>query len=132
MDDPALEAIRQKRMAELGGASGMGGMDPSSQAAQAQEQEAKKAAMEEQRTTMLQQVLQPAARERLSRISLVKPEKARKVEDMILSMASRGQIGERVSENQLIGWLEQINEKSETKTKVVVSRRRNIMDDDDW
>ena len=42
------------------------------------------------------QVLLPAARERLARIALVKPEKARGVEDLVLQAAQRGQIVERV------------------------------------
>lgn len=42
------------------------------------------------------QVLLPAARERLARIALVKPDKARGVEDLVLQAAQRGQIVERV------------------------------------
>eukprot|EP00238_Polyblepharides_amylifera_P002844 CAMPEP_0196584992 /NCGR_PEP_ID=MMETSP1081-20130531/49272_1 /TAXON_ID=36882 /ORGANISM="Pyramimonas amylifera, Strain CCMP720" /LENGTH=130 /DNA_ID=CAMNT_0041906397 /DNA_START=73 /DNA_END=465 /DNA_ORIENTATION=+ len=130
MDDPALEAIRQKRMEELMGSGGSGGGN--SVEAQ-QEQQERKRAMEDQRSSMLAQVLLPAARERLSRISIVKPEKARQVENMILGRAQRGQIGERVGEDQLIKFLEQMNEEtSETKTKVTVNRRRDIMNDDDW
>jgi programmed cell death protein 5 len=45
---------------------------------------------------MLHAVMQPAARERLARIALVKPDKARGVENMILGAAQRGQLGERV------------------------------------
>ena len=41
-------------------------------------------------------MLLPAARERLARIALVKPEKARGVEDLVLQAAQRGQIVERV------------------------------------
>eukprot|EP00242_Pyramimonas_sp_CCMP2087_P014949 CAMPEP_0198210070 /NCGR_PEP_ID=MMETSP1445-20131203/19058_1 /TAXON_ID=36898 /ORGANISM="Pyramimonas sp., Strain CCMP2087" /LENGTH=143 /DNA_ID=CAMNT_0043884035 /DNA_START=57 /DNA_END=488 /DNA_ORIENTATION=+ len=143
MDDPQLEAIRQQRMAQLGAQGGMpaaampagampegmsGGGDPQQQEAQ---QEQKKA-QDQQRAQMLQTVLQPAARERLTRISLVKPEKARKVEDMILKMAQGGKLGEPVSENQLIKWLEQITEGADTKAKVTLARRRDIFDDNDW
>uniref|UniRef100_A0A7S0RRG1 Programmed cell death protein 5 n=1 Tax=Pyramimonas obovata TaxID=1411642 RepID=A0A7S0RRG1_9CHLO len=128
MDDPQLEAIRQQRMAQLGA---QGGEMPDQQQMQAQEEQ--KRAMEEQRAQMLQAFLQPAARERLTRISLVKPEKARKVEDMVLTMAQRGQLGGPVDEKQLIKWLEQISGGGEEKAKVTINhRRRNIMDDDDW
>ena len=41
-------------------------------------------------------MLLPAARERLARIALVKPDKARGVEDLVLQAAQRGQIVERV------------------------------------
>ncbi len=46
------------------------------------------------------QVLLPAARERLARIALVKPDKARGVEDLVLQAAQRGQIVERARPTQ--------------------------------
>ncbi|KAK3243307.1 hypothetical protein CYMTET_47028 [Cymbomonas tetramitiformis] len=128
MDDPELEAIRQKRMQELMAAQGGGGgMDPEAQAQKADQQRAQ----EEQRANMLASVLSPQARERLARIALVKPDKARKVEDMVIGMAQKGKIQERVSEDQLIHWLEQINEQTQTKTKVQICRRRSAFDDED-
>ncbi|KAL3161992.1 hypothetical protein ABBQ38_009068 [Trebouxia sp. C0009 RCD-2024] len=84
---------------------------------------------EDRRQTMLNQVLQPSARERLARIALVKPDKAKGVENMVLQMAQRGQLNEKVSENRLIGLLEQVNEQSSTKTKVTIQRRRALDDD---
>lgn len=55
----------------------------------------------------------------MGRISLVKAEKARAVEDMILRAAQSGQLAEKVDENKLIQLLEQIAEK-QTKTKITV------------
>lgn len=55
--------------------------DPNMQRAQ---QEEMKKAQEEQREAFLQQVLTPGARERLNRIALVKPEKARQVQESII------------------------------------------------
>eukprot|EP01113_Clastostelium_recurvatum_P037555 TRINITY_DN5503_c0_g1_i1.p1 TRINITY_DN5503_c0_g1~~TRINITY_DN5503_c0_g1_i1.p1 ORF type:complete len:121 (-),score=9.29 TRINITY_DN5503_c0_g1_i1:178-501(-) len=81
-NDPELEAIRARRMAEMqgkGGAAGgmpMGGA-PSAESAQ-REAAARKDA-EERRQMILTQILNPAARERLSRIKLVKPDLARQV-----------------------------------------------------
>jgi len=46
----------------------------------------------------------------VSRIALVKPEKARGVENMLLALAQRGQLGEPVSDAQLLGMLEKVNE----------------------
>jgi hypothetical protein len=54
----------------------------------------------------------------VARISLVKPDKARAVEDMLLMAARRGQIQEKVSEARLIELLEQVSEQTEKKTKV--------------
>ncbi|KAK9826281.1 hypothetical protein WJX74_005659 [Apatococcus lobatus] len=91
MADPELERIRQKRMQELMGGQGGGEMTPEAQ----QQKEEQRQSQEEQRRMMLAALLQPAARERLNRIALVKPDKARGIEDTLLRMAQRGQISER-------------------------------------
>lgn len=127
-DDPELEAIRQRRMAELMGKGGEGG--GMTQEAQQQQEEAKQAASE-RRQQMLLQILQPGARERLSRIALVKPEKKQMVENLILQMAQRGQITEKVSEEKLIQLLGQVNEQTATTSKITMQRRRPVWDDDD-
>lgn len=126
--DPELEAIRQRRMAELQAKYG-GGQAPASAEEQAAQEEAK-AAAEEQRRGMLLALLQPSARDRLARISLVKPDKARAIEDIIIQAARRGQLGEKVSEERLIELLEQVNERTQSKTKVTIQRRRAFDDDD--
>eukprot|EP00951_Prasinocladus_malaysianus_P041872 scaffold499897_cov36-Prasinocladus_malaysianus.AAC.1 len=117
MADSELEAIRQRRMAELMAQQGEGGYsggDPNKQ----QQEEERKQAEEERRQSMLVSIMTTDARERLSRIALVKPEKARGIENMILQMAQRGQLGgSRISEDQLISMLEQINEQHSSKTK---------------
>jgi len=65
--------------------------------------------MEERRNFILAQVTEPDARERLSRIALVKPEKARQIEDMIIRAAQSGGLSSKVDEQKLIQLLEQIN-----------------------
>ncbi|CAI9087918.1 OLC1v1022119C2 [Oldenlandia corymbosa var. corymbosa] len=57
----------------------------------------------------------------VARIALVKPEKARGVEDVIIRAAQMGQIAEKVSEERLITLLEQINTQTTKQTKVTVS-----------
>ncbi|KAL8260211.1 hypothetical protein R6Q59_028164 [Mikania micrantha] len=54
----------------------------------------------------------------VARIALVKPEKARGVEDVVLRAAQMGQIVEKVSEEKLISLLEQINTQTTKQTKV--------------
>ncbi|KAE8647741.1 hypothetical protein IC582_017769 [Cucumis melo] len=128
MNDPELEAIRQRRMQELMAQRGMGSQNnPEQQKAQ---EEARSEA-EERRQMMLSQILSMQARERLSRIALVKPEKARGVEDVILRAAQMGQIVEKVSEERLITLLEQINNQTTKQTKVTIQRRRSVLEDDD-
>ncbi|EYU43286.1 hypothetical protein ABFS82_08G132100 [Erythranthe guttata] len=128
MADPELEAIRQRRMQELMAQRGMGsgGQDPEKQKAQ---EEAKMEA-EEQRQLMLTRILTPEARARLARIALVKPDKARGVEDVILRAAQMGQIVEKVSEERLISLLEQINTQTTKETKVTIKRRQSVLDDE--
>lgn len=132
MEDPELDAIRQRRMGELmarqGGAPG-GAAAPSPE--EQEQQEAAKQAAEEQRRSMLVAVLMPEARERLARIALVKPDKARSVENMILAAAQRGAITEKVSEERLRGMLEQISERDSKQSKITIQRRRPMFDEDD-
>ena len=94
-------------------------------------------AQEEQRTHMLQACITNGARERLARIALVKPEKARAVEDSVLKMEQRGQIAEPVSEDRLVAMLEGSGGGSEGRGgggrgPKITFQRRNMLDDDDW
>ncbi|MFS7905484.1 putative PDCD5-like superfamily protein [Helianthus anomalus] len=116
--DPELEPIRQRRMQELMAQRG-GGSQQTPEQPKAQE-EAKSEA-DERRQMMLSQILSSQARERLSSIALVKPEKARGVEDVILRAAQMGQIVGKVSEEKLISLLEQIHTQTTKQTKVTVS-----------
>ncbi|GAA5841750.1 hypothetical protein JCM3766R1_005169 [Sporobolomyces carnicolor] len=112
--DGDLEAIRAKRMAELQGASS-GGASAASRmpsapgsaapgAAGGEDQAAKMAAEEEQMRTIMRQILSNEARER----RLVKPERARAIEQLLMRMAQGGQLRGRVSEEQLIDVLDQV------------------------
>ncbi|RXH99007.1 hypothetical protein DVH24_011332 [Malus domestica] len=140
--DPELEAIRQRRMQELmaqHGVGGSGGQQQNPEQHKANE-DAKREA-EERRQMMLSQIVSGEARERIARIALVKPEKARGVEDVILRAAQMGQIVEKkqsahyfsfqVSEEKLISLLEQINNQTNKQTKVTIQRRRSVLEDDD-
>ncbi|KAG8365595.1 hypothetical protein BUALT_Bualt18G0122100 [Buddleja alternifolia] len=129
MADPELEAIRQRRMQELMAQRGGGSANHESPEQQNAQEEAKREA-EERRQLMLTQILTSEARARLARIALVKPDKARGVEDVILRAAQTGQIVEKVSEERLITLLEQINTQTTKETKVTIRRRPSVLDDD--
>ncbi|KAI8814818.1 PDCD5-related protein [Cladochytrium replicatum] len=124
-----LEQLRAQQGAPDAGASpaagapggGTGGADDA----------AKRAQMEEMRRGMLVQILSNEARERLSRVSIVKPEKARAVEDYLLKLAQSRQLSGKVAEGQLIELLEQISNQGKTENKIVYNRRRSDSDDDD-
>ena len=111
---------------------------------------------EAQRDSMLAQLLTSEARERcmflsvskqtlsffftflclfsslaVSRVALVKPEKARAVGDMIIQSAMTGRIGGRVDEDELIRILEQVSAQFDKQVTVKFVRRRDFDDDDD-
>ncbi|CDO68863.1 hypothetical protein BN946_scf185000.g6 [Trametes cinnabarina] len=96
------------RAAQGGGGNAQGGED-----------QAKREAEEQMRRDMLATILEPAARERLARIAL------------------SGQLRGRVSEEQLIGLLDQIDgaqSKGAPKKGAIVfhHRKGGFDDDDDW
>ncbi|KAK4053495.1 hypothetical protein OIV83_001662 [Microbotryomycetes sp. JL201] len=112
---------------------------PAGGAPDAEEAAQRQQAAEEQRRAVISQILDPEARERLSRIALVRPERARGIEDLLVRMAQSGQLRGRVSEEQLIGVLDQI-EAGEKKQrggadsgagKIIFNRRKGLDDSDD-
>ena len=122
-----------------GGGEGMAGMPPGMMggmdgAAKAKEQQEKQKAADEQRAQILKAVLTPGARERLANIAMVKADKARRIEDMIITQAGRGVIDGVLEEEQLIQMLESISEaenKGKGTGKITIQRKR-MDDDDDW
>ncbi|WFD29003.1 hypothetical protein MSPP1_000007 [Malassezia sp. CBS 17886] len=155
MSDPELDAIRRARLAQLresappsgaytdilsmsnfpgDGAPELPHAGKAPSGAGDAEHEEQRAQQEEMKRQMLSQILDPDARERLSRISLVKPQKASAVQDILLQMARSGQVRQRVSEAQLISLLDQIDQSSASDGpgKITVARKKNPADDDDW
>ncbi|XP_027749341.1 programmed cell death protein 5 [Empidonax traillii] len=96
--------------------------DPSQQEAKQREAEI--------RNTILAQVLDQAARARLSNLALVKPDKAKAVENYLIQMARFGQLAGKVSEQGLIEILEKVSQQTEKKTTVKFNRRR-VLDSDE-
>jgi programmed cell death protein 5 len=103
----------------------------SQQQVQAQQaQQEKLAKQEEARQQMLESLLLGEAKERLNRIRLVKPEKVRQVEDLIIQLAQQRQLGGPVSDQQLCQLLERVSEGEQTKE--VKFAHRGKKDDDAW
>ncbi|KAK4700500.1 programmed cell death protein 5, partial [Phenoliferia sp. Uapishka_3] len=76
----------------------------------------------------------------VSRIALVRPERAKSIEALLMRMAQGGQLRGQVSEDQLIGVLDQVEAaerggkggKQESKAgKIVFSRKQRLDDSDD-
>lgn len=125
MADDELAAIRAKRMEEL--QSQYGGQN----AAQMQQQQEAMKRDAEMRNSMLSQILEQGARARLNSIALVKPEKAKMMEGMLIQMARSGQIAGKLSESQLVSLLKDISEQTQKKTTVKFNRKRIDDSDDD-
>ena len=65
----------------------------------------------------------------MNRIRIVKPDKARQIEDGLIRMAQYGHIRERLDENALIPLLEQFNKQTQKETKITFTRRTHDFDD---
>ena len=96
MDD--LEALRQKRMAELQARQQQAGAQQDAQAAEAaQAAAAEEAAIDR----VLQKVLEPEARERLTRIRMSRPELADAVARQLVTLAQGGRLQRRLTDEDL-------------------------------
>jgi programmed cell death protein 5 len=88
----------------------------------------------EQRASILTQILDPAAADRLGRIRLVKESRAIDIENRLLMLAQSGQLRQKVTEEQLkelLGAIAENQRKEEEEHKIVISRRKGGWDDDD-
>lgn len=132
MEEDDLAAIRARRMAELqGGRSLGGGGGPGNAQAQQQAAQEKQEQMKDMKNSILSQVLSQEARARLNTIMLAKPSKGAQIEASIVRMAQTGQVSGKMSEQDLIGLLEQFSEHiASTKTTVKFDRRRAALDSD--
>ncbi|KAL8944281.1 MAG: hypothetical protein Q9216_000576 [Gyalolechia sp. 2 TL-2023] len=91
--------------------------------------------LEEARTSILSQILQPEAADRLGRIRLVKESRATDIENRLIMLARSGQLRAKVTEEQLKELLGAVAENNERDGipggTIVVSRRKGEWDDDD-
>ncbi len=97
MDD--LEAARRRRLAELQAQQARAtGQDPAAQAQAAAQQAASEEAAIER---LLQQVLEPEARERLQRIRMSRPDLATEVTRQLAGLVQAGRLARRVGDEDL-------------------------------
>jgi programmed cell death protein 5 len=102
--DPEIDELRRRKMVEL--------------QAQAQEQQRQAEArrqFEVQKRAIVQKILTPEARSRLSNIRAVKPEFAEQVEIQLIQLAQAGRITSQITDAQLKAILDK-----------VVSRKRDV------
>ncbi|MFA6951822.1 MAG: DNA-binding protein [Candidatus Methanomethylophilaceae archaeon] len=109
MEDPELEALRQKRMAEY---------QQQQQNQAAQEDKAKQFEMQKQ--SVLRQILTPEARDRLANIKLANPEQANSVEMQLIQLAQSGRLQGVITDAMLREILQQIMPR---KREITIERR---------
>ena len=97
---------------------------------QAQAQEQKKAEMDEAISSMMKQILSDEARERLNNIKAAKPEKAEKLQGLIIGNANTGRIQGKVTDDQLIDLIDQLDNKMTSEVSITY-QRKNLVDSDD-
>lgn len=97
---------------------------------EAQNQKEKEAQKEAQRQQILDSLLGNESKERLGRVRLVKPEKARQVEDAIILMAQQRRLSGPIPDEQVKQMLESLSEKV-TEVKIAHRGKEDAWDDDD-
>ncbi len=131
MDDAELNAIRQARLAELqrNAAGGGSSTNPSSSSSGG----AQDLAQENMTITILNRVLTNEARERLSRVKIVRPDRAQAVENYIIKLYSMGQIHQKLGEKDIVQILDGLSRDSQQKqqTKITFNRKNIAGDDED-
>lgn len=85
----------------------------------------------EVRASILAQILEPEAADRLGRIRLVNASRAEDVESRLITLARSGQLRSKVSEVQLRDILSAVSESQQEAEKVTVQRRKGGWDEDD-
>ncbi|PYH61909.1 DNA-binding protein [Aspergillus niger CBS 101883] len=146
MADAELEEIRRARLAQLQqqGGGARGGPSDGNQEEQRRNCPAYIALsrticlfflqIADRRATILNQILEPEAADRLGRIRLVKESRAADVESRLIMLAQSGQLRQKVTEDQLKQLLNAMAEnqrKDEEEHKIVINRRGGWDDDDD-
>ena len=116
MNDPELEALRQRRMAEMQQQSG----SQQQQMAQQQQAQEQREQIDAQRQAVLRQILTPEARDRLANVKLADPKHAESVENQLIQLAQSGRLQKVISEDMLKELLRQIAPK---KREIKIERR---------
>jgi DNA-binding TFAR19-related protein (PDSD5 family) len=94
-----------------------------------QQRQAQQKQMEEQRLSILDQILDTAAKDRLQRLNLVRKDKARQIEDSLIKAATTGQLRGKITDEALIGMLDGAAAEGAPK-KVAIQRTKYNMDSD--
>ncbi len=105
-DDRELEELRRRKMAELQGQAGQ----------EEQVQAMQRAEAESQKQAVLRTILEPEARERLTRVRLARPDVADNLENQLLSLYQAGRVRSKIDDETLRQLLARITPKSREPT----------------
>lgn len=126
--DSELQALRDARLAQLKNGSAGGSDGNSNGNANTGNTTAGSG------SSTLAPFLEPQALERLSRVSLVRPERAAAVETYLKRIISSGQLKHKINENEIVQILNGISkqENSQTESRIIFERKDNTdpFDDD--
>ena len=73
--------------------------------------------LQEQLKAVSMQILEPAARERLNNLRVVKPELAMQLEAYLAQLYQAGQIKQKITEAQLVSILKKLSEKRDIRIR---------------
>lgn len=104
-DDAQLDELRRRKMAEL-----------QQQAQQEQAHAAERAEAESQKDAVMRAILEPDARERLTRVRMARPDVAAGVEHQLLMLYQQGRIRNRIDDATLRQLLARMTPKSREPT----------------
>ncbi|MFW3146464.1 MAG: DNA-binding protein [Thermoplasmatota archaeon] len=108
-EDPELEALRQRRLAQL-----------QMQGQKEQAVQAEREKVEAQKQAVLRMVLTPEAKERLGRLKLAYPEMAESIESQLIMLYQSGRISEQIDDQTFKRLLSQIQPK---KREINITRK---------
>ncbi len=104
MDDPELEQLRRRRMAELQNQQAAAQQDY----AQQQQAEEQRRQYEAQKQAILRQIMTPEARDRLANVRLADPQHAESVESQLIQLAQSGRLQRVINDDMLRELLRQV------------------------
>ena len=107
--DEELEELRRKKMQQLQEQQAGGGDPETTEAAEAQRQQA-----EAQKQAMLRQALTDGARKRLNTVKMSKPEFGEQVEQQVVALAQSGRLQGKIDEEKMKNLLSELKPDSQS------------------
>jgi programmed cell death protein 5 len=104
-DDQALEELRRRKLAEL-----------QAQAGQQEQQAVARAEQNAQKEVILRAILEPEARERLTRVRMARPEIAESLENQLIMLYQQGRVQRRIDDETLRQLLGRVTPKQRDTT----------------